>query len=103
MAILFSKATLTSGGCGTSFLISGAPSSRDDFVGWTAYQSFVDALPAGADVMVHITAYTYGERDVVMATPEEVAYMDMRLQRHPDFLESRCQVYVEIDFGFIIE
>ena len=103
MAILFSKATLTSGGSSTSFLIGGAPSSRDDFAGWTAYQDFVDSLPADAGVKVHVQAYTYGGEDVVPATPEEVAYMVMRIGMRPDFLESRCQVYAEIEFGFTVE
>jgi len=102
MAILFSKATLASGGNSTSFLIAGAPSSVEEFDGWTAYHSFIDALPADTEVQVHITAYTYGERDVVVATPEEVAYMDMRIRMRPDFLESRCQMYAEIEFSFII-
>lgn len=53
--------------------------------------------------MAHITAYTYGGEDVVAATPEEVAYMAMRIRMRPDFLESRCQMYAEIDFGFVIE
>lgn len=103
MAILFSKATMASGGSSTSFLIAGAPSSLAAFVGWTAYHTFVDDLPAGAAVQARITAYTYGERDVVVATPEEVAYMDMRIRMRPDFLESRCQIHVEIEFSFTIE
>lgn len=103
MAILFSKATLASGGSSTSFLIAGAPSSVEEFDGWTAYHSFVNVLPAGTEVQARITAYTYGERDVVVATPEEVAYMDMRIRMRPDFLESRCRMHAEIDFGFTIE
>ena len=102
MAILFSKATLTSGGSSTSFLIAGAPSTAEEFDGWTAYHSFIDALPAGTEVQAHIAAYTYGERNVVVATPEEVAYMDIRIRMRPDFLESRCQMYAEIEFSFII-
>ena len=103
MAILFSKATLTSGGSRISFLIAGSPSSAEEFDGWTAYHSFIDALPAGTEVQTRITTYTYGERDVVVATPEEVAYMDMRIRMRPDFLESRCQMHAEIEFSFIIE
>ena len=103
MAILFSKATMASGGSSTSFLIAGAPSSVEEFDGWTAYHSFVEAIPAGTKVQAHITAYTYGERYVVVATPEEVAYMDMRIRMRPDFLESRCQMHAQIKFSFIIE
>ena len=58
MAILFSKATLASGGNSTTFLIAGAPSTVEEFDGWTAYHSFIDALPAGTEVQAHITAYT---------------------------------------------
>ena len=46
------------------------------------------------EIKYRITAYTYGERNVVVATPEEVAYMDMRIRMRPDFLESRCQMCV---------
>ena len=69
---------------------------------WFGTYTFVDALPDGAEVQARIKAYTYGERDVVVATPEEVAYMDMRIRMRPDFLESRCQMYAEIEFSFII-
>ena len=47
--------------------------------------------------------YTYGERDVVVATPEEVAYMDMRIRMMPDFLENRCRMHAEAKFSFIVE
>ena len=103
MAILFSKATLASGGSSITFLIAGAPSTVEGFDGWTAYHSFIEGLPAGTEVQVRITAYMYGEWDVVVATPEEVAYMDMRIRMRPDFLESRCQMYAEIDFSFTRE
>lgn len=103
MAILFSKATLASGGSSITFLIAGAPSTVEGFDGWTAYHSFIEGLPAGTEVQVRITAYMYGERDVVVATPEEVAYIDMRIRMRPNFLENRCQMYAEIDFSFTRE
>lgn len=100
MAILFSQATLLSGEKQSSFLVSGIPSDADAFVGWTAFHAFVDSLIPASHVKADITAYTYGEREVVTATPEEVAYMAMRMQRRPDFLETRCTVQQHEQFEF---
>ena len=103
MAILFSRATLTSGDSSTSFLIGGMPTAPEAFADWTAWQSFVEALPAGAEVRVCVTGYTYGDGEVVPATPEEVAYMMMRIRMRTDFLESRCRVSGGTEFCFTID
>ena len=73
MAILFSRATLTSSESSMSFLIGGMPTAPEAFAGWTAWQSFVEALPAGSQVRVCVTGYLYGGGEIVPATPEEVA------------------------------
>ena len=100
MAILFSKATLSSGEKQSSFLISGIPSDAGAFVGWTAFHAFVDSLAPATHIKAKVTSYTYGEQEVVTATPEEVAYMAMRMQMRPDFLETRCAVKCQVQFEF---
>lgn len=100
MAILFSKATLSSGETQTSFLVSGIPSDVQSFEGWTAFHAFVDSLASTSLVKAEIISYTYGEQEMVIATPEEVAYMAMRMQMRPDFLEARCKVKCQMQFEF---
>lgn len=100
MAILFSKATLYSGEKQSSFLIAGIPSDADSFIGWNAFHAFVDSLTPASLVKVEVTSYTYGEQEVVTATPEEVAYMAMRMKMRPDFLETRCTVKCQLQFEF---
>ena len=51
---------------------------------------FMDELDEECTVKVHADAYVYGEGEEFIATPEEVAYMTIRRQDRPDFLESRC-------------
>ena len=101
MAVLFSKAILSSEEKQSSFLVSGIPSDVNSFAGWTAFQAFVDSLAPASHVKAEITSYTYGEQEVVIATPEEVAYMNMRMQMRPDFLEARCVVQCQTHFEFI--
>lgn len=100
MAILFSKVTLSSEEKTSSFLVFGIPSDSKAFVGWTAFHAFVDSLAPASNVKAEVTAYTYGEQDVVIATPEEVAYMAMRMQMRPDFLEARCVEKCQTCFEF---
>ena len=100
MAILFSKVTLSSGDKETFFLISGVPSAAAAFKGWTGYHTFVESLAPASHVMADITAYTYGGEDIVEASPEEVAYMTMRLKGRPDFLEKRCEQQSRTQFEF---
>lgn len=102
MAILFSKVTLAAGDYKTSFLMSGIPVDQIDFEGWTAYEEFIKITKSENQVHAAICSYLYGEKEPVIATPEEVAYMHMRLDRRPDFLESRCQLMLESEFNFEI-
>lgn len=101
MAILFSKVTLTSGDRDASFLVSGAPTSEHSLDGWTNYHSFIRSLDPQSHVVASVTEYLYGEEEIYDATPEEVAYMTMRLQTRSDFLEKRCDRIDQIEFSFI--
>ena len=43
-------------------------------------------------------AYLYGEGETVTATPEEVAYMMMRMDWDPEFLAEHCDNIGDGDF-----
>ena len=100
MAILFSKATLSSGEKQISFLISGVPYTAAAFKGWIGYRTFVESLAPASHVMADITAYIYGSEGIVEASSEEVAYMTIWLKGRPDFLEKRCEQQSRIQFEF---
>ena len=51
-----------------------------------------------AIIDVHVEAYLYGEGETVTATPEEVAYMMMRMDWDPEFLADRCDNIGDRDF-----
>lgn len=102
MAISFSNVKLASGDKVSTFLISGTPTDASFFTGWTKYHSFINDLVPYSYVVALVTSYLYGEEDIVEATPEEVAYMTVRLEKQPDFLESRCKQVDQIKFSFTI-
>lgn len=97
MALLFSKVTLTAEDKQTSFFVSGSPKSIDEFDGWKAYERFVREIDAECDVGVRVDAYVYGEGKVFTATPEEVAYLTMRVEADAKFLHTLCDKVGEND------
>lgn len=87
--------------CGTtflSFLVAGIPKEYGDLEGWVRFEEFMDELDEECTVKVHADAYLYGEGEEFIATPEEVAYMTIRRQDRPDFLEARCHECGESEF-----
>ena len=102
MAIQFSNVTLSSGDKLKDFLVCGIPSRQEDLEGWTGYQSFMEQLPDGAGVHADVDTYLYGGEDVVVATPEEVAYMTMRSSRDYRFLPEHCRCVGESGFDFSV-
>lgn len=100
MALLFSKVLLTQDGTkeSTTFLMGGIPESIDDMQNWTAFQAFMQCVSKGKPIKADVTAYLYGEQEPVVATPEEVAYIMMRIERRMDFLEARCLQYCSLSF-----
>ena len=100
MAILFSKVSLAADDKNTSFLVSGSPADAKSLLGWTAYHTFINSLAPATHVIASVTTYTYGGEDVFDATPEEVAYLTMRLQMRSDFLEQRCDQIDQTEFSF---
>ena len=81
MALLFSAVTVTAGYDEAEFTVGGIPREYDDLVGWTAFDDFMKNVDAETDVSIHAEAYLYGGEETVTATPEEVAYLMMRMER----------------------
>lgn len=98
MSLRFSRVTLYSAGKTTTFLVGGIPQSRADLQGWTAYDNFIFDVPRYMSVNAHVETFLYGGEDPFDATPEEVAYFYKRIERQPDFIESRAEKTGESDF-----
>ena len=88
MSIRFSKFTVDNNGTSQSFFVGGVPKSYDDLLINNLFYGFNNAHNVDS---VHVETYLYGEEEPVDATPEEVVYMQMRLNRNPNFLEDRCE------------
>ena len=101
MSLRFSRVTLYSAGKTTSFLVGGIPKSRADLQGWTAYDNFVFGVQRYTVVNAHVETFLYGGEEPFDATPEEVAYFYKRIERQPDFIESRAEKTGESDFTII--
>ena len=101
MALLFSAVTVTAGYDETEFTIGGIPKEYDDLVGWTAFDDFMENVDAETEVSVHAEAYLYGGEETVTATPEEVAYLMMRMERDENFLAGHCDNIEDVDFSFL--
>ena len=98
MSLRFSRVTLFSDGRTTSFLVGGIPQSRADLHGWTAFDYFMDDTQRYKFINAHVETFLYGGEEPVDATPEEVAYFYKRIERQPDFIESRAEKTGESDF-----
>lgn len=89
MSIRFSRVQAMTSGKAAIFLVGGVPVAQTDLDCWTAFRSFSEDLPENEVITVSVETFTYGEEDPIDATPEEVAYIYMRQDRRPDFIESR--------------
>lgn len=98
IAILFSEVTVEGNGSEETFLVRGIPREYDDLQGWTAFEDFLLNIDQDTDILVHADAYLYGEGETFQATVEEVAYMVMRMDRDPGFLQSRCDHIENVKF-----
>lgn len=101
MSLRFSRVTLVSDGMSTAFLTGGVPESRADLEGWTEFEKFIENIPEYRAVNVHVETFLYGGEEQVDATPEEVAYLCMRIGMRPDFTEKRTEKCEETGFTFI--
>lgn len=102
MALLFSAVTVTAGNEEFEFTVGGIPREYDDLVGWTAFDDFMENVDAETEVSVHAEAYLYGGEETVAATPEEVAYLMMRMERDETFLFGHCDNIEDVDFSFLL-
>ena len=98
MALLFSVVKLTAEDRRTEFLAAGFPKNKRDLSGWTAYENFKSEVASEQEIGVHVSAYTYGGGEVLIATPEEVAYFKMRADRDKRFLAGHCESAGNADF-----
>lgn len=101
MALLFSAVTVTAGYNEAKFTVGGIPRVYDDLVGWTAFDDFMENVDAETEVSVHAEVYLYGGEETVTATPEEVAYLTMRMKQDDRFLAAHCDNIEAVDFSFL--
>ncbi len=98
MSLRFSQVTLYSAGKTASFLVGGIPTCRQDLQGWTAYESLLQDTCRYHTVNARVESFLYGGEKPFDATPEEIAYFSKRIERQPDFIESRTEKIGESDF-----
>lgn len=101
MALLFSVVTVTAGNEESEFTVGGIPREYDDLAGWTVFEDFMENIDTETEVSVHSEAYLYGSEEAVTATPEEVAYLMMRMERDENFLSGHCDNIEDVDFSFL--
>ena len=99
--MFFSAVTVTAGDEEIEFTVGGIPRECDDLVGWTAFDNFIENIDTKTEVSVHAEAYLYGGEEIVTATPEEVAYPMMRMERDENFLADHCDNIEDVDFSFL--
>ncbi len=96
MSVCFSRVKLVSADRAAIFLVGGVPASQKDLNGWKAYDAFRENLDAPATA--YVEAFEYGEGERYDATPEEVAYIYMRSEKRPGFIEARTRKLSESQF-----
>ena len=73
-------------------LVGGTPICYADLIDWTIFKSFLQECRKDSRILVEVRTLGYGEAEKVDATPEEVAYMNMRCGMNDRFLEERCEL-----------
>lgn len=98
MSLRFSRVTLFSDGKTASFLVGGIPQSRADLQGWTAFNNYMNNAQQYKIINANVETFLYGGEEPFDATPEEVAYFYKRIERQPDFIDTRTERIGETDF-----
>ena len=98
MSIRFSRVKAMTSDKAAIFLVGGVPATQADLDCWTAFQAYSKDLPENEVITVSVETFEYGEEEPNDATPEEVAYIYMRENMHPDFIESRTAKVGESSF-----
>ncbi len=73
-------------------LVSGSPVCYADLINWNIFKNFLLECSVDSKITVEVRTLGYGEGDQWDATPEEVAYMNMRCGMNNRFLEERCEL-----------
>ena len=74
MSLLFSHVTVKINDCTVRFFACGIPKEVSDLENYTAYNQFIEDICKNTEVNVHTDAYLYGDGDLNIATPTEIAY-----------------------------
>ena len=99
MSLLFSHVTVKINDCTVRFFACGIPKEVSDLENYTAYNQFIEDICKNTEVNVHTDAYLYGDGDLNIATPTEIAYFTIRHGDDPTFLD-RCKKLSSNDFCF---
>lgn len=85
-------------------LVGGTPVCYADLIDWTIFKNFLQECTADSRITVEVRTLGYGEGEKLDATPEEVAYMNMRCGMNNRFLEERCELVrrhkIDIDLRY---
>lgn len=98
MSIRFSRVKAMTEDKAAIFLVGGIPATQADLDCWTSFQTFTEDLSENEVITVSVETFEYGEEEPNDATPEEVAYIYMRQDMRPDFIESRTTKVGESSF-----
>ena len=98
MSIRFSRVKAVSENKTSIFLVGGVPASPADLKGWVAFREFSDGLRKNEQITICAETFIYGGDEPFDATPEEVAYIYMRIDKRPDFIEARATKIADSEF-----
>jgi hypothetical protein len=92
--LIFSEiiCTANNNDCTAVGLVGGTPICYADLIDWTIFRNFLQECNEDSRVLVEVRTFGYGDEDTFDATPEEVAYMNMRCGMNDRFLEERCEL-----------
>lgn len=99
MSLRFSRVKAMTDNIASIFLVGGVPQSQADLDNWTAFRSFAEGLKENVQITVCVETFVYGEGELNDATPEEIAYFYMRIDKRPDFIEARTEKIGESVFS----
>ena len=103
MALLFSTVHAAVEQDDVEFVVGGIPREEADLLGWSAYDSFAEALEYGTEIHVSASAFLYGAGETTNASPEEVEKLTRRMEADADFLCGSCDCVEDVAFAFPCE
>ena len=100
MALVFTAVKAKTENECAEFLIGGVAESERDFECSTRYLELLERTGGEGEVEADMTVYEYGDGERYDATFEELAYLTLRMENTPNFLESRCNKICEKQLTF---